>query len=245
MSIKTRELPHTFSFIPTLVLIHSQEQTDKDNRMTSVTITVLLIASFIVIGYGCTLEMDAELAKTHGGTVMHRSAASNLQSVYFTKVGQWIEWTFSTTSLASMTIRNVLHANDGGVDVLDVSVDENSVGQFSTRGRSGGGHLWNVILQSGHVGNAVSITEGLHKVKVEVQSTDRYGVEIDQIILEFNTTATECPRSVTGSEADGNELKTTSLSAGAIVGIIFAAICFIGIVAGVVAAIMGAFDCLD
>ena len=138
--------------------------------------------------------MDAELAITHGGTVMHRSAASNLQLVYFTNVGQWIKWTFSTTSLASVTISNVLYTNDGGIDILDVSLDENIIGQFSTRGRSGGGHLWNVILQSGRVGNAVSITKGLHKVKVEVQSTDRYGVEIDQIILEFNTTTTECPR---------------------------------------------------
>ena len=99
-------------------------------------------------------------------------------------------------------------ANDGDADTLDVSVDENSIGQFSTRGRSGGGHLWNIILQSGRVGNSVSITEGLHKVKVEVQSTDRYGVEIDQIILEFNTTATECPRSATESDLVTTETVT-------------------------------------
>ena len=37
---------------------------------------------------------------------------------------------------------------------------------------------------------------------------DRYGVEIDQIILEFNTTATECP-TVAGSGSD-DSLTTTA-----------------------------------
>ena len=45
---------------------------------------------------------------------------------------------------------------------------------------------WNVVRNSGSVGNSISITSGSHTVRVTAMMTNKYGVEIDKVVLAFN-----------------------------------------------------------
>ena len=153
----------------------------------------------------CALNLDAEFNASYGGQVKLRSQAFNGKTILLKRKGQHVKVGFFTSSTCQVKVHNVIYSNDGKSDTLYVSIDGSYVGSLFTRGRTGNGRLWNDMLNSGPVGNIVSITAGNHTVKLLVQSTDRWGVELDKVTIYLNCTLftvendsadKECPSSV-------------------------------------------------
>ena len=129
-----------------------------------------------------TLEAEDGM---YTGSTAQRGAASGQLTVRLGQ-GQYVENPFVTRCSCSVTVTNVVYTNDGGTDVVTVSVDGRIVGTFLTLSRSGGGHLWNVPRSSGRVGSSVELSPGRHRVRITATSTDRYLVEIDRVVLTLN-----------------------------------------------------------
>ena len=145
----------------------------------------LLVVSVAATSCGA-LDLEAERGANYPtGAQRSRSNASNEATVLLHQ-GQSVTLHFSVFSACSVSVTNVAYTNDGESDTISVTIDETSVGSFQTFGHSNFGHNWNVVRNSGGVGDSVSITSGSHTVRVTATTTDQFGVEIDKVSLSFN-----------------------------------------------------------
>ena len=118
------------------------------------------------------------------GSVMPRGNASNLRTAYlFT--GYQRSCPFEVEAAGKYQVK-ARFSNDGDADVVEFSVDNVPLGQFSTRDTRPVGDVpgsgWNNFLSSGVLGT-VSLTPGKHQLSFKVLSSDQYGVEIDSAEL--------------------------------------------------------------
>lgn len=153
----------------------------------------LSVALLVALATADGLELEAE-SGTHTGTQMQRSAASNDATVLL-NTDEYIELSFTTFSTCMVSVENVAYTNDGDTDDVRVSIDGRIVGSFQTYSASSYGYYWNVVRDSGSIGTPMEIQTGSHQIRVEAVDVDQYGVEIDKVVLMFDTqctTDTEC-----------------------------------------------------
>lgn len=79
-------------------------------------------------------------------------------------------------------VHDVLYSNDGPSDNVYIMIDNNEIGNFTTREKWLSGYKWNVFRNAGRVGQPVVLAPGKHILELEVE-TDYYGVELDRIII--------------------------------------------------------------
>ena len=130
------------------------------------------------------ISLEAERG-TYTGHTVQRSRASGQRTVRLRR-GQYVENSFTTHCSCSVTVTNVTYTNDGGSDTITLSLDGRVVGTFRTRSQSNYGNLWNVPQSSGRVGSSTVLRRGVHTVRTEATTTDRYLVEIDKVILALD-----------------------------------------------------------
>jgi len=122
---------------------------------------------------------------TYTGRKVQRGAASGQWTVRLGR-GQYVENTFQTRCICSVTVTSVIYTNDGSSDINTVRLDGRTVGIFETTAISGGGSLWNVPRSSGRIGNSMELEPGTHRLRIVATRTDRYRVEIDRTLLTLN-----------------------------------------------------------
>lgn len=142
-----------------------------------------------------TLVLEAENGAfpREGENPIHRSAASGARTVRLSR-GEFLQNTFTTPSICLVAVSNVAYTNDGGSDLIRVSLDDVLVGTFNTVDHSDAGALWNVVVNTGSIGEAREVQEGSHTLRIEATETDMYNVEIDATTVTFNCTATDVQR---------------------------------------------------
>lgn len=184
---------------------------------------------------------------------MYRSEASGDITVLLKESG-YIRYEFITSSNCTLNIQNVAYSNDGTGDTISLFLNNTSIGSFTSLGRTGGGHRWNVIQNSGPVGNEVGVTNGGHTLTLEVVSADDYGVELDTLTLVFkcasNSTTEECPEADVNftdnhSSSPDNESGGggSGLSAEGIIGIVFGVVATLIGIPGCIAALYAIYVC--
>ena len=159
-------------------------------------IAAVFLLLLLCYSHCCLLEFEAENGATSGRT-MQRTQASKGLSVYLARVGQHVTHTFSTDTVCTVQVNTVRYANDGPSDVIQVLLDETTMGRFSTREKSNYGRAWNEFLNTSSIGNTIEIHPGSHEMTLSVHSTDRYGVELDKTTLQIT-----CEGSDTGENDD-------------------------------------------
>jgi len=85
------------------------------------------------------------------------------------------------------------YSNDGDQDIISFFLDNDRFGEVTTHAKSGGGHLWNVIENSGLVGNTQTLVPGEHTLTIRASNTDEHGVELDALKISFTMCEGKCP----------------------------------------------------
>lgn len=125
---------------------------------------------------------------SYTGTKKDRSAASGKATIHLT-TSQHVTSQFSTLSSCLLTIHDVAYTNDGGSDTIEAYIDSIKIGSFDTIGASNYGLNWNVIRNTGRIGNNTKISSGAHELQFKAVNTDEYGVELDKSILNLTCPA--------------------------------------------------------
>ena len=133
------------------------------------------------------LEAESGLFSTEGENPIPRSAASGASTVRLSQ-GDFLQNTFTTPSTCLVAVSSVAYTNDGGSDLIRVSLDGELVGEFNTLDHSSSGAFWNVVVNTGSIGEALEVQEGSHTLRIEAIETDMYNVEIDATTVTFNCT---------------------------------------------------------
>ena len=183
--------------------------------MFSISLFILYIVSLYGYScYSCRVDIEAENGDSEGGIQMYRSNASKRITVSVTQ-GENITFEIKVAlGICQLTVDNVQYSNDGLSDVIVLYLNMTIVGQFSSEAGSNGGYLWNIMRRSGQVGNPVQVFQGTNELRILAKSTDKYGVELDKISLQFNcsnmsSVSDVCPQSMvnitgsTGSKING------------------------------------------
>ena len=89
-----------------------------------------------------------------------------------------------------MQIHNIIYMNQGRQTVLSVYSDDSNIVSFGTSRSIGNQHI-----NSGQLGKAVIVPRGNHSIKVHVDHTDEYGIDISAVtvILVANVEKDSCP----------------------------------------------------
>ena len=185
-------------------------------------VTVMLCLALLLTLTRCfsrDFEFEAELATTISGPTgrsMPRSAASGKLTLWLHR-RSLIQLTFRTQANCVVNASNVAYSNDGQRDRIKITLNGTVIGSFTTVARSGNGHLWNRIRNSGPIGTSVTLSPGYHKLWLEVVMADFYGVEIDKTTLTFNCEedpelSRATPTSRSGGEEDPELSRTTPTS---------------------------------
>jgi hypothetical protein len=148
---------------------------------------IAILAFYISQTSSELIEFEAEDG-SYTGSINDRSAASGKATVYLT-ASQTVTHTFSTRSSCSVEIHDVAYTNDGGSDVIEVQIDGIRIGSFNTIAASNFGMNWNVIRNTGMIGENRKINSGSHQLQLKAVNTDSYGVELDKSILNLTCTA--------------------------------------------------------
>lgn len=147
----------------------------------------ILIVLLFVCAASVPLELEAERGDFHGtGVVKPRSAASNLHTVMLQQGGYITLQLIKTTTSCTLTLQNVAYTNDGASDTVTLTLNGTTMGSFRTLAATNYGHLWNVVRNSGTIGQPIHIASGAHTMRVTATSADNHGVEIDRVDLNFN-----------------------------------------------------------
>jgi len=130
-------------------------------------------------GSGGPFALEAEDG-TGDGTVKPRSEASGDQTVLLHQgESRTLSFDLEGTALYEVAVR---YSNDGGSDDVEVSIDGELVGQFTSQDTRppGGvpGSGWNVFEWSGPIGSKI-LAPASHEVTVTMIDGDSYGIEID------------------------------------------------------------------
>jgi len=131
------------------------------------------------LGSGRPFALEAEDG-TGDGTVKPRSEASGEQTVLLHKGdSRTLSFDLEGTALYEIAVR---YSNDGGSDDVEVRIDGELVGQFTSQdtrppgGEPGSG--WNVFEWSGPIDTKI-LAPASHEVTVTMIDGDSYGIEID------------------------------------------------------------------
>ena len=90
-----------------------------------------------------------------------------------------------------MNVESVYYSNDGGPDEVNISVDGQYVGSFRSGLTKGYGRFWGYFKSSDKVGSKITLTPGNHTIELSVVSGDKWGIELDRIVLQTDAAVDE------------------------------------------------------
>jgi len=193
-------------------------------------VTNFLRRAVLMISLAQALDFEAEHAAFSTGTEMFRSAASGGFAVNL-QPNESLMWSFTTESSCNVTVSTVRYSNDGDDDVVELQLDEHTVGSFTAIGFPQGGDRWNIFYNTSQAGNR-SLPSGQHTLKLIVVTGDIQGVDIDLVTLSGSCVdgvpPTQVGDGITGlTDGDGITGPTDGAVgpiAGVIVGLVFVAV---------------------
>ena len=122
---------------------------------------------------------------TGGCELRERSGASNGLTTLMHE-GDQLFIQFKIEANCSVSVENVRYSTDGPEeDTINVTLANVYLGSFNTTSQAGEGRLWNVFIESEHVGQTVPLPPGTYELILTV-SIDNFGVEVDKVTLNFN-----------------------------------------------------------
>ena len=159
----------------------------------------------------CALILEAEDGVFTGNATM-RSAASGGAAV-LVKDKQDVLKMFSTNSSCDVQIANIRYSDGSSADVCTVFIDGKNIGGFRTTTEpSTCRNQWNEFYNSGTIGSTI-LQMGQHLVRVTVNATDDFGVELDFFELSI-----DCDRATEGDSNSNNSGLSVEAMAGIAVG---------------------------
>ena len=148
-------------------------------------VNLMFRTAFLALYFSLTsselITLEAEDG-SYEGSQMYRSAASGKATVLLV-ASQSVTNVFPTESSCFVAIDDVAYTNDGGSDMVKVFIDGILIGSFLTISASNHGINWNVIRNTGMIGEKKQVNSGSHKLLLEAANTDTYGVELDKLTL--------------------------------------------------------------
>lgn len=130
--------------------------------------------------------MEAEqfpLESTRG--LRFRSNASSNRTVYM-KQGDIIKRSVCVTGRVKVSTTTILFSNDGLADQISIQFQSIPMGTLLTSVDSNNGTGWNDI-ESKTIDSVLFLREGEYELQVVAANTDKYGIEIDALILDIST----------------------------------------------------------
>ena len=186
----------------------------------------------------CQWSMEAEHGITNGNKT-YRTSASGKFTVRLNE-SQYIVWGFVTDYTCMLQVFNIEYTNDGDSDTITLYVDRIELGSLHTREESNFGHLWNVPISSGEVGNQTKLPIGDHTFKVVATTVDQpHLVEVDRATLGLLCLSDKsdsdgiCPQS---QEADTTLITTKTWEKDTVIVLVFG---LFGAVVGVITCTTG------
>ena len=186
----------------------------------------------------CQWSMEAEHGITNGNKT-YRSSASGKLTVRLNE-SQYTVWGFITDYPCTLQVFNIEYTNDGFSDTITLCVDGLELGSLHTREESNHGHLWNVPISSGEVGNQTILPIGDHTFKVVATAVDQpHLVEVDRATLGLLCLSDKsdsdgiCPRT---QEADTTLITTETWEKDTVIVLVFG---LFGAVVGVITCTTG------
>ncbi|XP_067671920.1 uncharacterized protein [Haliotis asinina] len=125
--------------------------------------------------------IEAETVAKERESIFRTQASAMRSSPFHT--GDILRVDFCLRKNTSVTLANIRFSNDGDKDIVDVAMDGEYLGSFSSYSNSNFGFNWNKYHYSGHIGKQRTLWPGRHVVTLSFRSTDTYGIEIDSLIL--------------------------------------------------------------
>ncbi|VDI16983.1 Hypothetical predicted protein [Mytilus galloprovincialis] len=130
--------------------------------------------------------MEAEqfpLESTRG--LRFRSNASSNRTVYM-KQGDIIKRSVCVTGRVKVSTTTIFFSNDGLADQISIQFQSIPMGTLLTSVDSNNGTGWNDI-ESKTIDSVLFLREGEYELQVVAANTDKYGIEIDALILDIST----------------------------------------------------------
>ncbi|CAC5413943.1 unnamed protein product [Mytilus coruscus] len=130
--------------------------------------------------------MEAEqfpLESTRG--FRFRSNASSNRTVYM-KQGDIIKRSVYVTSRVQVSMTTILFSNDGPADQISIKFQTIPMATLLTTVNSKNGTAWNNTERK-KINSVLFLNEGEYELRVAASNTDKYGIEIDALILDIFT----------------------------------------------------------
>ncbi|CAC5413946.1 unnamed protein product [Mytilus coruscus] len=130
--------------------------------------------------------MEAEqfpLESTRG--LRFRSNASSNRTVYM-KQGDIIKRSVCVIGRVKVSMTTILFSNDGPADQISIKFQSIPMATLLTTVNSKNGTAWNDI-ESKKINSVLFLNEGEYELQVVASNTDKYGLEIDALILDTFT----------------------------------------------------------
>ncbi|XP_067663388.1 uncharacterized protein [Haliotis asinina] len=146
----------------------------------------LLVSIIICLVIPAVLAVKLSLGATGARgnhAIRHRSNAVTGKTVLL-RNGEYLSFYLCLRQDTSLRISNVRYSNDGGPDLVSLTIDHVDVGSFLTGNKSDWGKLWNVFHISGPVGTPWVFREGMHVLSLLAKAAN--GIEIDYVELELS-----------------------------------------------------------
>ncbi|XP_071085719.1 autotransporter CRAC-like [Haliotis cracherodii] len=147
--------------------------------------SVVVAAACLPLGQAIvTVQLD-EVALQNGYPgcrLMPRSNASNQQNVWMFQ-GESLTLNFCLDNPAVVSVDDFIYSNDGWTDTVLIAIDDEPLADVETHDTSFEGELWNIFSGTGPQGKQVSLQEGSHTLTVSVTQADKWGVELDALVL--------------------------------------------------------------
>ncbi|XP_048246520.1 mesocentin-like isoform X2 [Haliotis rufescens] len=147
--------------------------------------SVVVAAACLPLGQAIvTVQLD-EVALQNGYPgcrLMPRSNATNQQNVWMFQ-GESLTLNFCLDNPALVSVDDFIYSNDGWQDSVLIAIDDEPLADVETHDTSFEGELWNIFSGTGPQGKQVSLQEGSHTLTVSVTQADKWGVELDALVL--------------------------------------------------------------
>ena len=150
-----------------------------NSTMLKIIILIFIIAKTQAIGI--SLEAESHTDKKY--MEVFRSSASGEKTIHLYK-GDRLNLEYCLTSESLVQLKDIKYSNDGGSEMLTVSMDNDPVGKYHTIATYDGGKGWNKFRSLHNMTFSKVLYQGRHRVSIIVVDSDSFGVEIDMVYLE-------------------------------------------------------------
>ena len=151
-------------------------------------ILVILALSYTAVSGKQIFKLEAE---NYWKSFIYRQSASQDKTVSLHENAA-MSLPFCLRRKTTVAVNRVLYTNDGLSNIIAISIDSVSVGQWVSHNMSRKGKLWNIVNSTGQIGEPLLLPAGPHKIHLHIKPTsenirtDPFGIEIDAVFLEID-----------------------------------------------------------